>query len=1781
MHEEKSQSVSEEDRVRRAIRGPAARHAFLRAVVDCRGAGVSPLACVLLAVSASITVLSCGEKNGPLGPSDAPAAAFTVSPANGTTETEFLVDASGSSDLIDPVFKLRVRWDWENNGDWDTGFSVDKTARHRYIQPGTKTIRVEVQDSEGHGGSTTRVVEVGGGLTCLASGAPLSGPAPLEVNFAAGVAGGAPPYSFAWEFGDGETSDEENPKHFYLSEGTHTANLTVTDSSSPRKVCRSPLAVRVSAGEAPPCDAAGEPRLGPPPLSVQFFGTPPGQPERFVYLWQFGDGDSSGARDPAHTYAESGEFDAIFTAEDTVAPGSACRDTVRVVVTEAFACAASATPAIGVAPLGVSLDALVTGGSPPYAYSWSLGDGAVNSAPSVAHQYATSGVYEAILAVTDASAPPAVCRDTVVVRVASPLVCAAAADPAAGAQPLAVAFAASADGGAAPYAFRWTFGDGQSSSEAVVTHTYSASGVYAAVLTATDAGPPAQTCRDTVRVTVVPALACDASGNPTLGAAPLSVAFTVSATGGISPFGYSWTFGDGGSSTIRTPTHVYSSDGAFAAVVTITDSDSPRKTCRDTVRVSVSNALACAAAAEPASGVAPLVVAFEGDAGGGTPPHTFRWIFGDGLESTSANPSHTYSAPGAYRAILIVLDSSAPQQTCRDTVAISATAPMTCEASASPASGVAPLSVAFQGSASGGVAPYAASWAFGDGASSTASNPSHAYAASGAFAAVLTITDSGAPQQTCRDTVQVTANPPLSCAATAAPPAGPAPLDVAFQGSASGGVAPYAYAWTFGDGESGSGASPAHTYDADGAYVAILSVTDSGVPRTTCRDTLRIVVSDALVCGVAATPSAGPAPLAVRFVGSAAGGVAPYAYSWAFGEGAPGSGPTANHTYATTGTRTAVLTVTDSDAPPTTCRDTLTIVVGAPLSCDASGSPTRGPTPLTVAFQSSAGGGSAPYSFDWRFGDGGFSFAQNPSHAFVGPGTYATIFTVTDKSAPSLVCRDTVRVTVIPALGCEIARSPAVGIIPVTVAFSAPPANGIAPYRYEWDFGDGSGSDSPAPSHRYTSAGNFVARLTLSDSDAPPQLCLDSIEVAAIAVLTCQATQTIGAGVIPFSVGFGGSGAGGVGPYTYAWTFGDDGTSGAQSPAHEYSTSGTFEVVLTLTDAGSPQQTCRATLSVRALPPLICAATRNPASGVAPLDVSFTASGSGGVAPYEYSWAFGDGGTSTTQNPSYDYTNAGTFSAVLTVTDAGSPQQTCRDTVQVIVLPVLTCAATRNPAAGVAPLDVSFTGSGSGGVAPYAYSWAFGDGGSSVTQNPAHQFANSDTFQVVLTVTDAGSPQQACRDTVSVRALPLLTCAATRAPASGVAPLDVSFTGSGSGGVGPYTFAWAFGDGESSAAQNPSHGYTNAGTFSAVLTVTDAGSPQQTCRDTVQVIVLPVLSCAATRNPAAGVAPLDVSFTGSGSGGVAPYAYSWTLGDGGTSAAQDPSHQYATSDTFQVVLTVTDAGAPQQTCRDTVQVIVLPVLTCAATRNPAAGVAPLEVSFTGLGAGGVGPYAYSWTFGDDGTSAAQNPSHTYALAGAYESILTVQDSGAPQQTCSDTVLITVAAVLACEATPDSTSGIAPFTVDFNANGSGGLGAYSYNWEFGDGQSSASQNPSHEFTAPGDYTVVLTITDSILLGVSCADTSFVTVIVPLTCDATGSNTDGPAPLTVDFQSSLSGGVPPYSTKWLFGDGESSEMPSPQHAYADSGAFEAILSVTDSGAPPQSCADTVQVNVTAGP
>ena len=329
-----------------------------------------------------------------------------------------------------------------------------------------------------------------------------------------------------------------------------------------------------------------------------------------------------------------------------------------------------------------------------------------------------------------------------------------------------------------------------------------------------------------------------------------------------------------------------------------------------------------------------------------------------------------------------------------------------------------------------------------------------------------------------------------------------------------------------------------------------------------------------------------------------------------------------------------------------------------------------------------------------------------------------------------------------------------------------------------------------------------------------------------------------------------------------------------------------------------------------------------------------------------------------------------------------------------IAPPVLppTAAFSASVTSGIAPLTVSFTDQSTGG--PTSWSWSFGDGGTSSQQNPTYQYRNVGTYTVSLTVSNAvGSNTKTESALITVNPGAFVSFYGT--PLSGVAPLTVSFVDQS--GSSPTAWLWDFGDGSTSTLQNPTHIYTSPGTYSVRLTATTAvGTASKTFTGYVQVTT-PAMSVVAdfSATSLAGAAPLTVAFSDRSAGN--PTSWSWSFGDGTTSAEQYPSHVYTSAGSYSVMLTIAGPGGTDSITRAGYIVVSTPppVPVPDFVGAPTSGRVPLSVAFTDQTTGLDSTSTWDWDFGDGTHDSDQNPVHVYGKRGTFSVTLTVTNRFGP------------------------------------------------------------------------------------------------------------------------------------------------------------------------------------------
>ncbi|MCB0856047.1 MAG: PKD domain-containing protein, partial [Bacteroidetes bacterium] len=386
-------------------------------------------------------------------------------------------------------------------------------------------------------------------------------------------------------------------------------------------------------------------------------------------------------------------------------------------------------------------------------------------------------------------------------------------------------------------------------------------------------------------------------------------------------------------------------------------------------------------------------------------------------------------------------------------------------------------------------------------------------------------------------------------------------------------------------------------------------------------------------------------------------------------------------------------------------------------------------------------------------------------------------------------------------------------------------------------------------------------------------------------------------------------------------------------------------------------------------------------------------------------------------------------------------------------------------------------------------------------------------------------------------------------------PFVVNFTDSSTNAV---NWFWDFGDGSTANVANPSHVYNTPGFYDITLVVENTFG----CTDTIVQpsyvqIVRPTADFVA--DTVSGCIPLTVDFLNLSVSPNDPIAnWIWDFGDGGTSFLQNPTHTYNAVGQFEVsLIVVTQSG-----CRDTmiyqfIEAGIKPTVDFAV--SPAVACAGTPRAFTDLSNFAT---SWLWIFGDGGTSTQQNPIYVYSDTGTFDVTLIVGYYG-----CFDTLTYpdfttSLGPVADFFMTP-TTGCEVPITVNFFDQS---IMPSSWFWDFGDGTTDTTQNPTHTYTAQGNYTITLVVTND---STGCIDTYIQDFEVNApAANFTAQNTSGCTGLPVTFNNSSTNAT---SYFWDFGDGNTSTASAPVHSYSSPGMFDVILIATNASG----CSDTLTV------
>ena len=565
--------------------------------------------------------------------------------------------------------------------------------------------------------------------------------------------------------------------------------------------------------------------------------------------------------------------------------------------------------------------------------------------------------------------------------------------------------------------------------------------------------------------------------------------------------------------------------------------------------------------------------------------------------------------------------------------------------------------------------------------------------------------------------------------------------------------------------------------------------------------------------------------------------------------------------------------------------------------------------------------------------------------------------------------------------------------------------------------------------------------------------------------------------------------------------------------------------------------------------------TANITSGCSPLVVDFTNLTAG---PFiSYSWDLGTGGPPILNNPTPTmvYTNPGTYTVKLTVTNATGTDSLIKIN-YITVLPSPVVDFTVDKTSGCFPLPANFTDLStipSGTITNWL--WDFGDGRLDTARNPQHIYRLDNIYNITLKATsNSGCVSSLTKNGYINVAIGVVPRFFNSFASSCRPPSSIDFFNS-STGPGTLSYQWNFGDGApTSNALSPSHLYNAVGSYSVTLITTSSDG----CIDSVSKPVdIPNSNISSSINaPDTGCVNQPMNFTSVSS----PPADSsgWSFGDGTFTSGFSVVKTFNSPGTYNVKLTNLFV-----VCLDTVvkRIVVLDTPRVDFFTNDTGNCrGPYTVNFSDRSSGVV---SWSWDFGDGSPpSTLQNPSHTYTNLGRYTIKLTATNRNGCTNTRIKTDYIKISPpTITFTNLPDS--GCVPLTINPIAVVNAPDGVASYFWNFGDGVTDSRPAPTHQYNATGTYTISL----AVVTNGGCLQTLSIPQGIKVGASATADFSATPLSVCagdpVTFTDLSTGTITGY--RWDFGDTGTSTLRNPVYKYSDTGRFTVKLNVYNNGCP----------------
>lgn len=892
------------------------------------------------------------------------------------------------------------------------------------------------------------------------------------------------------------------------------------------------------------------------------------------------------------------------------------------------------------------------------------------------------------------------------------------------------------------------------------------------------------------------------------------------------------------------------------------------------------------------------------------------------------------------------------------------------------------------------------------------------------------------------------------------------------------------------------------------------------------------------------TNLSGCSPILASFTDESTGN--PNYWKWDLGNGTISYLQNPSVTYFIPGTYNVKLIVRNALGQDSLIKSSCVHVYAAPV-VDFVASQTSGCDSIVAQFTDRS---SAANAWQWDFGDGIFSSGHNPIHTYSQTGNFNVSLKVINGEGCSLTLVKQAYINVNTAKSVFSFTVPD-RCTPTIINFQN---NSIGNGRlsYKWYFGNGDSSVNENPVYNYHTGGTYIVKLQVTNEFGCTDISSTNITVATPVSASFSANITTGCKA-PALISFTNQS---LQNNHYTWDFGDTTFSSASNPVHVYNDTGSYTVKLIIRNSNGCTDSVIKTNYIRIQKPFV-SLNNLPDSGCSGMNKLFTITPAGSDSITNFLWNFGDGVTSNLKNPGHVFSGDRYFNISLVTTGVSG----CRDTT--IIENAIhtgfkpTADFSSNVQIACAQTKIEFDDNTQGSVTQWQ--WNFGDNGQAFEQNPLYRFSDTGYMGVELITFNGG-----CTDTALRPRYVYIKPSVSKLKIDFACdnPFSFSFTNLA---VGADSWLWDFGDGNTSAEMHPVHVYSDTGSYTVSLTThnNSTGCDGYKSKGLMTTRVTPgffasdsVICEGRSATFTSTLSRNDVN------------RFIWYFGDGTFESTLENTvtHEYTEPGDYTVSLVTIN----RVNCRDSITKqgyvsvkraqanfgITVPVV-CSGS--------PVIFSDSSQVSAGSSIQSWQWNYGDGQTDTFTHPpfTHSYTAKGTYAVTLKITDNNGCSNSFTSAVPVMVRKVFpqfwptdTVKCTQNEVRFICPFSEP----------GVSYNWDFGDGETSANQLPRHAYNNEGSYNVKLKVS----LQQGCEDSfalSYPIIIEnPVAMFSISDSFRSCPPLIVQFTNESERSV---DELWNFGYGTAIYANNPSHFYSYPGVYSASLTVSGRGG----CTSTV--------